>query len=83
MGWIGTEDEDVYPEFVPEDPFPFTREGRRMQALEHQLRLEQARLNVDRLQARKRELLAALRRSAGSCREGLTLSPSRMADCPR
>jgi hypothetical protein len=64
MGWVGTPEEDNFPEPERIDPFPFTREGRALQRMEHELRLEQARLNVDRLQARKRELehdLKALR----------------------
>ena len=44
------------------DPFPFTREGRRMQALEHELSLERARLKVDALQAQRREVQAKLDR---------------------
>jgi len=70
MGWIGTPEEEQFPPFVPENPFPFTREGRRMEALEYLLRLERARLNVDRLQARKRELLAALRGTLRQSRKG-------------
>jgi hypothetical protein len=61
MGWEGTETEEVYspPERI--DPFPFTAEGRRLERLEHELRLEEARLKVDRLEAQKRELQSALR----------------------
>jgi hypothetical protein len=62
IGWWG--DEPVYGELPPPlDPTPFAPEGRRLQRLEHELRLEQARLNVDRLQARKRELERTLRRA--------------------
>jgi hypothetical protein len=65
IGYWG--DEPVYGEPPePLDPFPFTAEGRRFQHLEHQLRLEAARLNVDRLEARKREVQAKLR----AAREG-------------
>ena len=60
MGWVGTEDEEDFlpPERI--DPFPFTAEGRRMERLEHELRLEWARLNVDRLEAEKREIQSKL-----------------------
>jgi hypothetical protein len=63
MGWEGTPEEDVYMDIPPLDPTPFTAEGRRLQRLEHELALEQARLNVDRLEARKREIQAKLRRA--------------------
>jgi hypothetical protein len=61
MGWEGTEDEEVYPDLPPLDPTPFTAEGRRLERMELQLRLEAARLKVDRLEAQKRELQSALR----------------------
>jgi hypothetical protein len=71
MGWIGTPDEEDYPEPVYVDPFPFSAEGRRMERLEHELRLEQARLKVDRLQARKREIQAKLNRARSRSSRGL------------
>jgi hypothetical protein len=60
MGWIDTEDEDVYSEPVRVDPFPFTPEGRRYEAMERELALTRAIANVERLQAEKRELQSAL-----------------------
>lgn len=71
MGWEGTPEEEVYLDLPPLDPTPFTAEGRRLQRLEHELRLEEARLKVDRLQARKRELEAGLR-SARQRRRGFS-----------
>jgi hypothetical protein len=56
------DDEPVYGEKPePISTFPFTAEGRRLERLEHELRLEQARLNVDRLQAKRREIEAQMR----------------------
>jgi hypothetical protein len=61
-GWW--DDEPVYGELPPPlDPTPFTREARLLERFEHELRLEQARLKVDALQAKKRELQAELRKS--------------------
>jgi hypothetical protein len=49
MGWEGTDTEDVYstPERI--DSFPFTREGRLYERLEHELALTQAVLAVGSL----------------------------------
>jgi hypothetical protein len=66
MGWIGTPDEDDYPEPVYVYPWPFTKAGREHQRREHELRVAEAELRVTKLQARKRELEAKLR----SARQG-------------
>ena len=61
IGWW--ENEPIEGELPPLlDPTPFTREGRAMERVDHELRLEEARLRVDRLQARRRELVRKLRR---------------------
>ena len=48
MGWEGTDSEDVYST-VRIDPFPFTPEGRRYEAMELELSLAQAVLRVGSL----------------------------------
>ena len=53
MGW-GDEEPTEVLEHV--DPFPFTALGRQLQRLEHELRVEEARLRVDALQAERREI---------------------------
>jgi hypothetical protein len=58
MAWGDEEPTEVLERI---DPFPFTAEGRRLERMELQLRLEAARLNVDRLEAEKREIEAKLR----------------------
>jgi hypothetical protein len=60
MGWGDDEPTEVLERV---DPWPFSAEGRKMQRLEHELRLEQARLNVDRLEAEKREIQRKLERA--------------------
>ena len=49
MGWEGTPEEEVYSDLPPLDPWPFTREGRLYQRLEHELELAQAVLKVGSL----------------------------------
>jgi hypothetical protein len=63
MGWIGTEDEDVYapPERV--DPFPFSAEGRLYQRIEHELSLSEAVLKVGALVLEKSAIQSKLRRA--------------------
>jgi hypothetical protein len=60
IGWW--EDEPIYGELPPPlDPTPFSREGRAMERVDHELRLTEAVINVERLKARKREIQAELR----------------------
>ena len=56
IGWW--EDEPVLGELPdPLDPFPYTAQGRAFQRIEHEQRLTQAIVNVEKLKARRRELL--------------------------
>ena len=51
------------PSLPPLDPFPFTREGRRYEAIEHELSLTQAVLKVGGLVLDRHRIEAAKRRA--------------------
>jgi hypothetical protein len=63
MGWEGTDTEEVYSASERVDPFPFTREGRLYQRLEHELSLAQAVLKVGALTLEKSAIQAMKRRA--------------------
>jgi hypothetical protein len=56
MGWEGTDNEDVFNEPVYVEEFPFSREGRLFQRIEHELSLTQATLAVGSLVLEKQAI---------------------------